>query len=147
MGDELPVEVVEHVVARDDQPVPCWSYVTHGLRAHGQDELVFTLVRGTGAPPSAPVTLLNTIARLARDGRTVGPGGFTELGPGSFLGNPALRGFGYQRAWPQDGVALPPGALQMVALHGHELDVARAHGVLRVLARIGLAYRFFPTAP
>ena len=42
--DELAVHEHWHDIPYA-QPVPCWTYITQGLSAHGQKELVFTLRR------------------------------------------------------------------------------------------------------
>jgi hypothetical protein len=124
--------------------------VSEGLREHGQREIVFSLVRppGTGVEDAArePLQLLAAIARLAREGRLVDEGGCTEVGPAGLFGHPALRGVVYQAARPLDGVDVPGGALAAVALVAPEMDTARRFGALRVLARLGRAHRFFPTA-
>src|SRR5262249_55664583 len=147
----IPGRVAAHVFAHelhpDRGPVPCFTYVTRGLEAFGQRELVFTLVRTGNEAPRAPLGLLGQIAQLAAQGRLVEAGGLTELGPTGAFGEPALRGFAYQTASPMDGVALPPGALAMIALFGDEIETAKRFGTLRVLARLGRAHNFWPTAP
>ena len=44
--EELDLRVFRHQVDSLDGPVACWSYVTDGLRRHGQKDIVFTLRRG-----------------------------------------------------------------------------------------------------
>jgi hypothetical protein len=147
--------VVARVFAHELHPqtgvVPCWSYVTEGLRAFGQHELVFTLVRpadrGAEHAPPDPLNLLRTIAGLAQQGRIVDVGGLTEVGPNGLFGRPQLRGLVYQTAAPMDGVTLPPGTLAAVVLVGDELEVVKRFGALRVLARLGRMHNFWPTAP
>jgi hypothetical protein len=141
--------VVARVFAHALHDVPCFSYVTRGLVASGQAELVFTLRR---APhdrlehaPLAPLSLLQAIAGLAQQNRLVSEGGITEVGPSGLFGRPQLRGLVYQRAWPMEGVDLPPGCLAAICIVGHEMDTVKRFGSLRVLARLGRVNRFFPT--
>jgi hypothetical protein len=146
----VSVRVFAHELRTQAQVVPCWSYVTEGLRAHRQREIVFTLVRPHGAgmeqAPRDPLQLLGAIAQLAAQGRVVDEGGVTEVGPTGMFGQPALRGVVYQAASPMEGVALPPGALAAVAVVHPEMETAKRFGALRVLARLGRAHRFYPTA-
>ncbi|MEO8700041.1 MAG: hypothetical protein ABI867_08350 [Kofleriaceae bacterium] len=147
--------VVARVFAHELRPqrgvVPCWSYVTDGLRAFGQHEMVLTIVRpadqGADRAPGDPLGLLRTIAGLAQQGRLVDAGGFTEVGPSGLFGRPQLRGLAYQTAAPMDGVTLPPGCLAAIVLVGDEMEVAKRFGALRVLARLGRANNFWPTTP
>jgi hypothetical protein len=147
---DVAAAVTADVYAHELGPVACFSYVTRGLAASGQAELVLTLPRPADATldraSDAPLPLLRAIAGFAARGQLVGDGGFTELGATGLFGRPALRGIAYQRAWPMTGVDLPDGALSMIVLVDHEIDAVKAYGATRVLARLGRAQRFFPTA-
>ena len=149
--DLIPGRVSAHVFTHEMRPrtgaVPCLTYVTEGLEAFDQRELAFTLVHAGGEVPQAPLGLLAQIGQLAAQGRLVEAGGLTELGPTGAFGQPNLRGFAYQTAWPMEGVTLPPRALSMIALFGDEIETAKRFGTLRVLARLGRAHNFWPTAP
>ena len=142
MSNELAAGVVVHAYPHALGDVACTSYVTTGLRAFGQRELVMTMTRGG----PEPVPLLRAIAGFAEQGTLVDDGGRTEVGPNGLFGRPELRGVVYQHAWPMDGVPVPPDALAMIMLVGHEMQTATDYGALRVLARLGRAHRFFPTA-
>ncbi len=142
MVSELGPNIVAHAYEHQLGAIACTSYVTHGLRAFGQRELVMTMTRG--APE--PLGLLRAIAGFAQQGRLVDEGGFTEVGPTGLFGRPQLRGVTYQHARPMDGVPLPDGTLAMIVLVGHEMETAKTYGALRVLARLGRAHTFFPTA-
>lgn len=142
------VRMTEHEVPA---PVPfrCTTYVTSGLGDLGHPELVFTLRTDRGAGPAfalEPLDLLRLLHwKLAHGGR---------LSAGTLVGEavaravawPSLAGFAVERAWPIDGVDVPPGALALIALFGAEYDVAEAFGASRVLARLAAATRAFPTA-
>jgi len=144
------VRVFAHEL-RANRVVPCFSYVTNGLRAFGQKEIVLTLVRPQNAEiqhaPRDPLALLRTIAGLAQQGRLVDEGGITEVGDTGLFGRPHIRGVAYQTAWPMDGVTLPPECLAAIALVGPEMEIAKRFGALRILSRLGRANGFFPTAP
>jgi len=150
IGQGVVGRVFAHALETRGAVVPCWSYVTDGLAAHGQPELVFTLVRpadaGAEGAAEEPLQLLGAIAGLAAQGRLVFAGDYTELGAQGLLGRPSLRGLAYETAWPMHGVTMPPGTLSAVALVGHEMDTVKRYGSLRVLARLGRASAFFPTA-
>jgi hypothetical protein len=146
---EASVALYAHDVGPADQPVPCWSYVSEGLAAFGQREIMFTLRRAPGEalPPGDGIGLLESVARLAKGGKLVDPGGLTEFGPRGFLGNASLRGLVYAPAKPTADVRVPPDALAAVALFGDELEAVKRYGATRVLARLGRATTFFPFPP
>src|SRR5678815_6182732 len=100
LGGGVNVRVFAHELATQGGPVSCWSYVTDGLRAYRQREIVFTLARPPGAGTEhahpEPLQLLGAIAPLAQQGRLVDEGGVTEVGPGGLFGQPAIRGVAYQ---------------------------------------------------
>lgn len=146
----VTLRVFAHLLIPPAGAVPCFTYVSEGLRALGQREIALTLVRpledGLERAPQYPLHVFKAIAELAAAGRFVEPGGFTEVGPAGLFGRPSLRGLGYERAAPMSGVELPPGCLAAVVLVDHELATAKAFGSLRVLARLGRAACFYPTA-
>lgn len=142
MVSELGPNIVARAYEHQLGATACTSYVTHGLSAFGQRELVMTMTRGG----PEPLGLLRAIAGFAQQGRLVDEGGFTEVGPTGLFGRPHLRGVTYQRARPMDGVPLPNGALAMIVLVAHEMETAKNYGALRVLARFGRGHAFFPTA-
>jgi hypothetical protein len=146
----VTARVFAHVLVVKTGPLPCFSYVTTGLRAFGQEEFVFTVVRpsdaGIESAPQEPLLFLRTVANLASQGRLVSNGGLTEFGPTGLFGRARIRGVVYQTAWPMEGVEFPPGSLAAIALVDHEVDIVKRFGSLRVLARLGRASAFFPTA-
>src|SRR5262249_31604557 len=92
------------------------------------------------------LALLRVIAGFAQRCQLVQAGALTEFGPTGLFGRPQLRGLTYFQAHPMDGVALPAGALAAVVLVGDEVDTLKRYGALRVLARLGRAHAFWPTA-
>jgi hypothetical protein len=151
LGAGVAVRVFAHELPSGRGVVPCLSYVTDGLRRYHQQELAVTLVRPPGAeiqqPPPEAMQLLASISALAQQGRLVENGGMTEVGATGLFGRPAVRGLAYQTAAPMQGVVLPDGCLGAIALVAHEIETVKRFGGLRVLARIGRAHGFFPTAP
>jgi hypothetical protein len=139
-----------HEIQTSKGVVPCWSYVSRGLCAFGQKEIVITLRQPNGAPregrPLGPIHFLRAIAPLAAQGRIVEAGDFTETGPTGLWGHAALRGVTYAPA-SLSGIPLPLHSLAAIALFQQELDTAKQFGALRVLARIGRAFEYYPTAP
>lgn len=144
----LTVQVVCHQVAPTETAL--WSFITDGLRAHGQREIVFTLVRRRHDRddefPGQVLSLFKLIDQLARQGRIVVPGQLTEFGPKGFL-EPHLRAIIYTEAQPLDGVRIPDDALAAILIDGEELDVVKRCGAYRVLARLGQQHSLFPFPP
>ena len=78
---ELTAKVYWHTIPYNP-PIPCWTYVTQGLSAHQQKELVITVKRSGTADDEAPgfvSELLMYIFALAKQGRTVDAGAYTSL--------------------------------------------------------------------
>jgi Domain of unknown function (DUF3480) len=147
---DATVRLYTHEVDRPpDEPVPCWSYVSEGLEAFGQREIMLTLVRAPGEdlPPGDPIELLELIVGAAQEGKLVDRGGLSGFGPRGFLANPELRGLVYAPAQHLADVDVPPNALAAVALFGDEFEAVQRYGALRVLARLGQTARFYPYPP
>lgn len=147
MSGKLAVRVVPHEIATPQGPISCWSYVTEGLAAHQQAEMVFTLRREPNEPserfPEDPLHLFATIHQLAEQGRRVSSGSATELGEAGFFGHHLL----YVRAQPLIGVTLPSPCLALVLVTADELRAVRTFGMMRVLARMGQASSYYPFPP
>jgi hypothetical protein len=144
---QLSAAVYTHAIESQQGTIACWSYVTEGLAAHGQAELVFTLRRDPGeAPegfPAEPLRLFATLHELAVRGQRVGPGGLTEFGERRFFEHHLL----YAVAQPMAGVALPVPCLAALLVTPDELRGVRTFGPSRVLARMGQATQFYPFPP
>jgi hypothetical protein len=129
-------------------PLPCWVYVTEGLRAFGQRELGFALRRlpheAPNAAPPDPLQFFGAVCNLAEQGRLVDANGFSELGSNGFMGDRNWRGFGYLPNHPLLALPAPPDALAVIGLVGLEMDVAKRFGATRVAARLGQAARQYP---
>ena len=63
----LQVRMVHHDIPYY-QPIPCWSYITSGLAAHGQQEVVLTIQsdpqEDQGAPLRFPMEILKHCDRV-----------------------------------------------------------------------------------
>ena len=144
------VRVYQHVVPAPT-PVACVSYVSDGLRMLGQPEVVFTMRwkgdAGVAGAPQAPLDAFRVIIDYSDRGLRLGAGAFVGRAFTRFVSLPGVSGFAFEPAWPMDDVDLPRGCLAMIALVGDELAVADASGPQRILARLALATRFYPTAP
>jgi hypothetical protein len=143
----LSASVHSHKVFGVHGDVPCWSYVSRGLRAREHDEVVFTMRREVDEPedqfPDEPLQLFALFHRVAGEGQRVGPGGITEFGSRRFFGHHLV----YVRARPLDGVTLPPSCLAALPVNDEELRAVRMFGLTRVLARMGEAAKHYPYPP
>jgi hypothetical protein len=147
LSGRLSARVHAHEIATQQARIPCWSYVTDGLAAHGQAEIVFTLRREAGEAaeqfPDDPFRLFAAIHELAERGQRVTAGGQTELGDARFFDHHLL----YARAQPLPGVRLPPSCLTALLVTADELRAVRTFGPTRVLARMGQAATHYPFPP
>src|ERR1043166_3087146 len=140
---KLTVRVETHEIPSRHGAMACWSYVTDGLAAFDQTEIVFTLRRDPGDPPAGPeepMQLFATIAELAASGQRVTAGGVTEFGERRFFDHHVL----YVAAQPLPGVALPSPCLAGLLITDDELRAVRTFGPSRVLARLGQATSHYP---
>jgi hypothetical protein len=144
---QLRAAVYAHALESQQGTIACWSYVTEGLAAQGQAELVFTLRRDADESPEGfpaePLQLFSTVHALAGRGQRVGPGGVTEFGEQRLFDHHLL----YAAAQPMAGVALPEPCLAALLVTPDELRAVRAFGPSRVLARMGQAMQFYPFPP
>ena len=142
---ELSAQVYLHEVASRDGPVTCWSYVSDGLWAHRQKELIFTLGlgRGQGASefPDDPLKFFAGIYPYAKGGQVVDAGDFTELGSPIMLGHKSIV---YANPEVFDDFSVLAPSLAAVLLKDEELEAVKAFGFTRVLARLAQAYGHYP---
>jgi Domain of unknown function (DUF3480) len=150
---ELNVRIYFHDMrGQSGFPVPCWTYVTDGLRSYRHPELVLTVVRAKDErPQDFPrdiLTYFKDVHRFARAGYTVTIGGRTLLAEGSagFFGRPDFTAIVYTAPIPIEGIDTRD-HLTAIVLTSEEWSVAETCGLTRVLANLGLAYRFYPTTP
>jgi len=122
----------------------CWSYVTDGLRARGQKELVLTVSRDRHevTPSERPLQLFANLRERAARGTLTEIGDFTEI---SIMEN--FKGAIFATSQPLPGIPAPQDALAAILVTQDELEVAKRCGVSRIIARLGDAYRYFPFPP
>lgn len=143
----LKAHIFSHDMPTSGEPIPCWSYVTEGLIAYKQKELVLTLQRASNETPAAyprePLALFVAIGKLAQEGRLVDVGGVTQFGAETFLG------YHLTYIWPQPlaGVTIPRSALQVILVTEDEVKAVMEFGVTRLMARLGQASSYYPCPP
>jgi hypothetical protein len=144
----LTTTVHTREVSRPDGPVPCWTYLTDGLLAHGQKEIALTLARSPGTPPEGfphmILELLGMIGDLSAERRLVDAGDYTVFGDTGFLGNRDLRAVLYIPFQPIRELRPAGPAVTAILVPDDEYEVAKACGVTRVMARLGQARSHFP---
>lgn len=150
--EELDLRVFRHAIDTIDGPVPCWSYVSDGLRRFGQKEIVLTLRRRPGEPddafPRDPLDYFLLMHRLATDGKTVEAGGYSRFArPGGFLGRDGPVGMMYVTATPMRGVNFPDKPLAAHLVTAEEVEAIRVHGTYRLLSLLGFRAHYFPYPP
>ena len=149
---ELVVNVFVHALNGPKGAVDCWSYVSDGLSTLGQKEIVITVQRrageARGAFPRDLLELYAIIHHFAGQGRLVDVGAATTLPPGEgLLGRGDFRGVLYAPPQVLPGVRVKAPSLTGLIVTQGEVEVAQQLGVVRLMARLGKHYRYFPTAP
>jgi len=121
--------------------------VTEGLLKRGQRELVVSLCVRESDDAQAHMLELNrffvTVWRWALQRNLVDTGGVTRFGERGMFGRSG-NGFVYVDAKPLRGVTMPGRALAAIAVDPAEVETALAHGVYRILARLGEGSGCFP---
>jgi hypothetical protein len=149
---KLYVTVYEHDVKTADRKVPCWSFVSEGLKRHGQHEIVFTLRRPRGksweASSGEILALFKGIYDNAEQGNRVEAYGGSILAKATlFLGNQGPWGLIYIPAEMFDGVDVPFEALAAVLIKGDEVEVMIKSSALRIASMLGAEYKYYPCPP
>ncbi len=122
--------------------------ITRGLLRHGQREMAFALREGGDDVVGFLVKYVRTVRHLASEGRLVHAGGLSQLPRGvapvdGFCFGPVHT---IEDNVREAGLAVDD-VLFAIPLRGAEVDMVQRAGVARVVARMGLAERFFPYAP
>jgi hypothetical protein len=142
----LEIERVEHAVATAHGPRVATSFVTRGMAALGQPEVVFTWCGPQLLPvPSAAVTsTLQALGRATAAGLRLRAGSSFYLGEGALLDGVGLSGLVFVPTRAMAGLRLVLGAVQAIAVTGAELALIGRTSVHRVLSRLGAQHRRFP---
>ncbi|HEY76862.1 MAG TPA: suppressor of fused domain protein [Thermoflexia bacterium] len=145
----LEVQVFRHQVPYFT-PVPCWTYVTRGLEAHQQKEIVLTLRRdpqGGDDPPRLPLQILENVYRLAAEGKRVDAWGYSYFLVPVSEGKTLPLYLAYLWLVPLPGIDLPASALTARLLLQEEFEVLQAFGLTRLVAAWGWRNRYYPCPP
>lgn len=122
--------------------------ITRGLLAHGQKECVIALKTQSDDTQAFATKYMRTLDMLARKGRLIDAGGLSTLPNGVA----PVDGFCFA---PVHAIGAQLGEAKLAAddvlfavpLRGNEVEMVQRAGGARVLARLGLATRFFPFPP
>lgn len=146
---KLKVRIFLHDIKYEKEKIPCWSYLTDGLAAHKQKEILFTLRREKGQKPNDYprefLELFATVFQYAEKGELVDQGGVTLFGEPGFLGHKNVRGIGYVEPQGFPGVetsGVP--LLAAILLKEDEAKIASDLGLTRITALLGKKYRYYP---
>lgn len=128
--------------------IPCWSFVTEGMTAHNQKEMILTLVREQHHKledyPMQLVDLLATLFHLAEDGQVVDVGQSTLFDESGVPGHQDVRGIGYVEPHGFPGVEPSGVHIASILLKGDEAKIAWDFGLTRITAMLGKMYRHYP---
>jgi hypothetical protein len=145
-GVRVTVNAVDVPTPR--RPVGCFAYLTEGLvRLHGQQEILF-LLRRTAIDPEAsqmPVSVLEKVVGLAKQGQVVHAGEHTALAQNAYLAQRGWGGWIYLPSQRSAGVSAQ--TLHAIAVTPDELTVAQVVGATRIAARFGHAASYWPFPP
>ena len=146
---KLRVKIFLHDIMNGDETIPCWSYVTDGLVAQHQKEIILTLRSENGQRPEdyprSFFELFAIILHLAEKGQLVDVGQSSLFNENGFQGDKDFRGIGYIE--PQGFLGVETGSVPLLAaiiLKGDEAQIAWDLGLTRVTALIGMKYRYYP---
>jgi hypothetical protein len=152
--DRLTVRIHRHDIPTAFGTIPCWTYITRGLWAVGQKEIVFSLRRLPAEEPAGfpqePLAFFANLLQLADQGRTVDAGGHTTFrSPSGFLGRTELVGVIYLPLEPLAGVEMPERgrSLTAVLLTPEEAEMVPTLGSYRLTTRLGRTVRYYPCPP
>jgi hypothetical protein len=170
-GVGFDVYVWHHLIpTRQLDPVPGWTYISHGLENVQQPEVIFTLRQRRSESddhfPLFPMEWIRVVYEFARVGIHMEEGQMCQV----VFGNPVrfilnrrevTGDYGvwqnntqftmfthalYASALPA-GIPLPHARQLVVALKPEEAAVALEFGVTRVIGHLGVSVRWFPQPP
>ncbi|MBL6690361.1 MAG: DUF3480 domain-containing protein [Pseudomonadales bacterium] len=145
LDDNLKVDIHLHQFFLGDRDRHCWTYVTRGMSAYHQREMVLSLIvdddADTGDFPKTPVKLFELLAERTRSGKVVESGDATRLGQKGIFNFPCLF---YVPAIQFPEIPSLDEHLALVLVHEGEYDYARHYGLTRFLSRLGKFCSSFP---
>jgi hypothetical protein len=143
----LKARLEVHEIETRDGALVCCSYVSDGLSALGQKEIVFTIrgELGEELPDLRPaLEWFKAVYHFSEQGRLVDVGDFSQFGVGPWGPFAAIA---YTQPEEPLAIEAPAALLRGVLLTEEEIEVAKEFGFSRVLARLGRAYRHYPFPP
>ncbi|KAH7102663.1 hypothetical protein BKA62DRAFT_699381 [Auriculariales sp. MPI-PUGE-AT-0066] len=158
LSDDLCVHAHLHTIpSRIESPIQCITFISSGLAAFNQREVVWTVRSNLPKTESGLLRVPDEIVRwypmllnFAKQGQIVHAYGRTEFQASDFFGRSDMGAVVYLP--PQlvtlDGI--PSGVLPESRLHAVPLTTAENKapgGLLRVLARLGQQARYYPFPP
>jgi hypothetical protein len=145
---ELVVRVHLHDLPTVNGREPCWIFVSEGLWALRQKEIVLILKREPGERPEdfprEAFFFYELVYELAAYGSLVSAGGHTDFGEAGLLGR---RAAGYIESPALGSVAPQSPSLVAILLTEGEFAAYQAIGLSRIRALLGKAYNHFPCPP
>jgi len=149
--NELSVQIHRHDLPYF-QPVPCWTFITDGLWAHKQKEVVITLRRddqvASDEHPQLPLHIIRNIYNLAVQGQLVDVWGYSYF----MLAQPqekksAIFYTAYLYPLPLPGIKLPSPALTVIFMSEADYKLFQAFGLTRLIAIRGNHFHYYPCPP
>ena len=149
--DKLSVQVHRHEVPFFE-PVPCWTYISNGLWAHKQREVVITLRQDPqedrDESPEFALHIIRNIYNLAVQGKLVHTWGYSNF---MLMAPKQGKGVAFNTAYlyplPLPGIQLPEQALTVIFMNPDDYNVFQAFGLSRWVAARGNHYRYYPCPP
>ncbi len=148
--EQLAVRVFPHFITSEGKEVACWTYITDGLRSYQQKEIALTLLSKTGQAkadfPRDPFELFHRLFGLVVLGQILDAGDYLRFQfPGGFLGRKEILGVVFIEAESFPLVAYPEKPLAIILTTANEASLLPELGTFRLLGRLGLQNRYFPT--
>ncbi|MBN2146633.1 MAG: hypothetical protein JW726_04555 [Anaerolineales bacterium] len=133
--------------------LPCWTYITQGLEAFGQKELILTARRDAASLKSGTdydflLRPIRAVFDLFKAGKLVDEGDHTAMmltDQQRKLGIPF--NFLYLRPIPLAGISLPKQALTVRLMRPEELEVYKTFGFMRLISSWASHEHYFPYPP
>ncbi|WP_455206465.1 TGF-beta receptor interacting domain-containing protein [Kaarinaea lacus] len=145
----LIVNVYHHDLPGKGSQIPCWIFVTQGMVALKQREIVlvlrFTKDDDGKKFPKTPLPLFMFLFKALLQKKRFVTGDVIRFGEKGLLGFAGM-GFTFGNLTARQ-IQLPPHYLSCVLLTSEELVAAQAFGLTRVLARMGFESNRFPFNP
>ena len=145
----LIVSIYQQDLPGKGSQIPCWIFVSHGLAALKQRELVLVLrIKDSNQPvrlPKTPLPLFIFLFKAILQKKRYTLGDVIRFGEKGLMGFGGL-GFTFGNINVRN-VQLPTQYLNCVLLTREEVVAAQAFGLTRVLARMGFETNRFPFNP